>query len=334
MVTENNVRGMKTLTALKQVAKNRKIKRFSTYKKTQMENLRRKILNNMGNNNGTVSPVLVPNNNNRIKVRNATTLTALKNVARRRKIKGFSTYKKTQMENLRRKILNNMGNNNGVANSAVLNNNNGAVVNAVLNQVLNNMGNSPVTASNIAGPAPKSPQSPPRTVRLGTPRYRSPRKGKMPNLNLNPNLMNSPFRSPTNYSSSNSNLTRRRRSPSSSSNSMPNLNFNSIFRSPSNNSNLTRRRMPNLNLNPNLMNSPFRSPTNYSSSNSNLTRRRRSPNLNFNSIFRSPSSNGRNNNGSNNNMNWLSKQINSNVEEEEEEELNLGKFFNMQKIHV
>ena len=305
MVTENNVRGMKTLTALKQVAKNRKIKRFSTYKKTQMENLRRKILNNMGgNNNGTVSPVLVPNNNNnnRIKVRNATTLTALKNVARRRKIKGFSTYKKTQMENLRRKILNNMGNNNG---NQVLNNN-GAVVNAVLNQVLNNMGNSPVTASNIAGPAPKSPQSPPRTVRLGTPRYRSPRKGKMPNLNLNPNLMNSPCRSPTNYSSSNSNLTRRRRSPSSSSNSMPNLNFNSIFRSPSNNSNLTRGR---------------RSPS-RSLSNSNLTRRRRSPS-------RSPS-----NNGSNNNMNWLSKQINSNVEEEEEE-LNLDKFFNyMQKIHV
>ena len=56
------------------------------------------------------SPVYVPNPNsgNRNKVVAAKTLKDLKNVARKRKIKGFSTYKKSEMENLRKIILTNM----------------------------------------------------------------------------------------------------------------------------------------------------------------------------------------------------------------------------------
>lgn len=52
MVSQDNVRNMKTLSALKAVAKNRGIKGISKYRKATMNNLRRRILNNMNNNRG------------------------------------------------------------------------------------------------------------------------------------------------------------------------------------------------------------------------------------------------------------------------------------------
>jgi hypothetical protein len=116
----NKAVAAKTLSSLKDIARRRKIKGFSVYKKAQMENLRRRILNNMNRNSGPVPvPVPVPvsfsspkpnvgGNRNRNKVVAAKTLSSLKDIARKRKIKGFSVYKKAQMENLRRRILNNM----------------------------------------------------------------------------------------------------------------------------------------------------------------------------------------------------------------------------------
>lgn len=52
MVSQDNVRKMKTLAALKAVAKNRGIKGISKYRRATMNNLRRRILNNMNNNRG------------------------------------------------------------------------------------------------------------------------------------------------------------------------------------------------------------------------------------------------------------------------------------------
>jgi hypothetical protein len=52
MVSKNNVREMKSVTALKKVAQQRGIKGYTKYKKASMNNLRRKILNNMNNNRG------------------------------------------------------------------------------------------------------------------------------------------------------------------------------------------------------------------------------------------------------------------------------------------
>jgi hypothetical protein len=52
MVSKDNVRAMKTVSSLKSVAKQRGIKGYTKYKKDTMNNLRRKILNNMDNNRG------------------------------------------------------------------------------------------------------------------------------------------------------------------------------------------------------------------------------------------------------------------------------------------
>jgi tRNA A-37 threonylcarbamoyl transferase component Bud32 len=114
----NKAAAAKTLSSLKDIARRRKIKGFSVYKKAQMENLRRRILNNMNRKpvpvaspKPNVNPVASPKpnvNGNRNKAVSAKTLRSLKDIARKRKIKGFSVYKKAQMENLRRRILNNM----------------------------------------------------------------------------------------------------------------------------------------------------------------------------------------------------------------------------------
>ena len=125
----NKAVAAKTLSSLKDIARKRKIKGFSVYKKAQMENLRRRILNNI-NRKPVPGPGAVPGavpgpvpgpgpvaspkpnvggNRNRNKAAAAKTLSSLKDIARKRKIKGFSVYKKAQMENLRRRILNNIG---------------------------------------------------------------------------------------------------------------------------------------------------------------------------------------------------------------------------------
>jgi len=94
-------------------------------KRSNVENLsfkRKALLNRLiGRNNYVIqtpminSPKYDANANlnyfssgNRNRVVAAKTLKDLKNVARKRKIKGFSTYKKSEMENLRRKIISNI----------------------------------------------------------------------------------------------------------------------------------------------------------------------------------------------------------------------------------
>ena len=100
----NRVVDMKTLKNLKEFARNRKIKGFSVYKKAQIENLRRKILNSVIA--APAAPAAPAALRNRVAAMK--TLKNLKSVARNRKIKGFSVYKFNRIENLRKKILNNI----------------------------------------------------------------------------------------------------------------------------------------------------------------------------------------------------------------------------------
>ncbi|MDA9846980.1 hypothetical protein N9C10_03540 [Flavobacteriaceae bacterium] len=103
-----NVHSATTLTQLMAIAKNRKISGRSKYTKATMENLRRRIINNMNKSPSAPASVDVVVVNNKNKVRTIKTLAGLKNIAKARGMKGLSKYTAASKNNLRRRILNNM----------------------------------------------------------------------------------------------------------------------------------------------------------------------------------------------------------------------------------